>query len=615
MRFLGILLLLAAGASAADNRCSCGANPPPPPANREMHRYALEPDDMRPFENFVKPYHEWYTSLVEYNGAARDVRTVPASEVDEVRIGFLGPVSEHRDIKLGTAMLNGARMAIEEANARGGYGGRPFRLMVHNDGATWGASSNEIVKMTYEDKVWAMLGSISGDSTHIALRVALRAELPIVNSAATDPTIPETIIPWYFSTIQDDRAQCQTLARRIYTELGLKRMAILRINDRYGRFGVGKFRDASRRLGHPVIIEQKYMPGDSDFRRQLRVISDSRVDGILLWADAHEAGLVLKQMRAIGMKQRVFGSFRTYGEDLLADAGDAAAGFEFVFPYDPLRADPLWTGFEARYRAKYGENATAFSALSFDTMNALIEAICRAGLNRGVIRDALYSLTEYRGVTGEMRFDPNAKEIRPLFLGTIHQGNQVTFREAPLDKQRAASEAMPYARVGEDGVSYAGPRLPNTGAAELRIGVFGPDADRATAAIKQDGVRLLPVVADQNWGKASTELVNLVYDQNVAAIIATDRRSAHLAEQIAVKSFIPVIAIADDRTLTSTNVPWIFRLPSGSSLEEAVQLVRNAAARAGINREQIRDLLASGKTIAAKFRFESTGEPGHPIAP
>ena len=59
--------------------------------------------------------------------------------------------------------------------------------------------------------------------------------------------------------------QGYTLARRIYTDLGLKRIALLRVNDRYGRFGVLKFRDASRRLGHPVVIEQKYMPGDTDF--------------------------------------------------------------------------------------------------------------------------------------------------------------------------------------------------------------------------------------------------------------------------------------------------------------------------------------------------------------
>ena len=152
-------------------------------------------------------------------------------------------------------MLHGAQLAVEEANARGGYGGKPFKLMLHNDydnwqakavygddrptdPTIWGSASNEVVKMVYDDQDWAIFGSISSESTHIALRVALKAEIPIVNSASTDPTIPETYIPWYFTDLQDDRVQCLTLARRIYTELGLKRVALLRVNNRYGRFGV-----------------------------------------------------------------------------------------------------------------------------------------------------------------------------------------------------------------------------------------------------------------------------------------------------------------------------------------------------------------------------------------
>src|SRR6185437_14917000 len=101
-----------------------------------------------------------------------------------------------------------------------------------------------------------------------------------------------------------------TLARHIYTDLGLKRVALLRVNNRYGRFGVIKLRDASRRLGHPVAIEQKFLPGDKDFSRQLQVIRDSRADAIVLWADEIPTGRILKQMRALGMKQRVFGSYR-----------------------------------------------------------------------------------------------------------------------------------------------------------------------------------------------------------------------------------------------------------------------------------------------------------------
>src|SRR5437868_8054194 len=114
--------------------------------------------------------------------------------------------SDYPDSVFGLRMLHGTQMAVDEANARGGYGGKPFRLMLHNDydnwqakasygddrptdPTIWGSASNETVKMVYDDQDWAIFGSINSEATHIALRVALRAEIPIVNSASTDPTI------------------------------------------------------------------------------------------------------------------------------------------------------------------------------------------------------------------------------------------------------------------------------------------------------------------------------------------------------------------------------------------------------------------------------------------
>ena len=469
---------------------------------------------MRPFSKFTVPYYENYGKLVEYNGAARDVPTVKPEEVDEVRIGFLGPVENHPDQRLGNAMLHGAQLAIEEANARGAYGGKPFKLMVHNDQAIWGASSNEMVKLAYDDKVWAMLGSISGDSTHIALRVSLKAEVPIVNSAATDPTIPETIIPWYLTTIQDDRVQGYTLARRIYTDLGLKKVALLRVNDRYGRFGVIKFKDASRRLGHPVLIEQKYLAGDTDFRRALRIINESGADGIVLWGDAAPAGTILKQMREMGMKQRVFGSFRVLGDDLLRNAGDAAEGLEIVFPFDPTRDDPAWLAFNQRFEKRFGSRPDVFASLAYDTMNILLQAVCRAGLNRGKIRDALTAVESYKGVTGDMVFDPNCKNMVPMYLATV-RGGKYQFRRYPMQ--------VPYAKVGEDGVQYNGPPLADVAGRRdahrhLRSGcraVSSPGFRRCWRRTT-DATRWSPCPSDVPWGKASTGLVKLIYDQRGA---------------------------------------------------------------------------------------------------
>jgi branched-chain amino acid transport system substrate-binding protein len=137
------------------------------------------------------------------------------------------------------------------------------------------------------------------------------------------------------TAIQDDREQGYTLARRIFSELGLSRVALLRGNETYGRFGNGKAEGCRPPPRTSLVLEQKYMPGDTDFHRQLSVIQDSNVDAIVLWADQIPAGNILKQMREMGMKQRVFGAFRVYGEEMLRIAGPAAEGLEFVYPYDP----------------------------------------------------------------------------------------------------------------------------------------------------------------------------------------------------------------------------------------------------------------------------------------
>jgi len=606
--------------------CACGHNPPGPPAPRSLKPYTGAPEDLRPFSKYTPPYHEYYQDLVEYNGAARDIPDPDLKEFSEIRIGFLAPLYDHPDTVLGNRMLNGATMAIDEANAAGGYGGKPFRLITHNDydnwqmsksatvgaskdSAIWGAASNDAVRMIYDDKVWAMFGSISSESTHIALRLTLKAETPLVNSASTDPTIPETAIPWYFTDIQDDRLQGYTLARYIYTELGFKRVAILRVNDRYGRFGVLKFRDASRRLGHPVVIEQKFMPGDTDFRRQLQVIEDSRVDAIVLWTNVAPAAMILQQMQELGMKQRVFGSHRTIGDELVQLAGPAAEGFEAVFPYDPTRTDPAWQDFTARYQARFHEKPDHFAALAYDQMKILLGAICRAGLNKGRIRDALTATEAYKGVTGDMIFDPNCKNIAPLYLAHVHNGT-IAYRRITMEK--------PYARVGENGVQYAGPPLPDEKADNPKIGVFGPQADelvrspetvRMLNALNGTGkhLSLIAIPSESSWGKASNDLVNAVYQEHVLALIALDRPSSHLAEQIAVKSFVPVLALSSDRALTSTNIPWIFRLPEGTPLQQAVRCLYAAIEQVGPNRGGIRETLASGKPLAG-VRFESTGE-------
>ena len=641
--------------------CSCGAHPPGPEPVWTAKPYANVPQDLEPYARFVKPYNFYYLQPTIWNGPGRDVP--PPRNLTEVRIGFVGPISPHDpDYVMGTHMLQGVQLAIDEANTRGGYGGKPFRLMLHDDynnwqagaasgnirptnPAIWGAGLDPAVQCIYDDKDWAIFGSISSETTHEMLRLALKAEIPIVNSASTDPTIPETSVPWYFTDLQDDRVQGYTLARRIYTELGLKNVAILRVNNRYGRMGIVKFHSASLRLGHPVVLEQTFVAGTTDFSRALRNIQDSRADAVVLWADEAPAAMILKQMRAMGMKQRVFGSYRTLGSTLLAQAGPAAEGFEAVFPYDPTRTDPRWLAFNRHFDSRFHEPPDQLSSLAYDAMNILLDAICRAGLNRVRIQDALDDVRQYDGVTGPMLFDPNRKNVAPMYLGTVHHGT-ITYRLAPMSKPQGtaqgtaqksaqpttanngagqspaatpAAEPTPYARVGEDGIRYFGPAQPSVPRGALRAVLFGPQAAKLAqspaireqlAAAGQRGRAwlLLPVDSDQQWGITSTQLVRFLWNEHALAIIALGSKAGHLSEQLALKTFVPVVAVSNDQTLTSAAVPWIFRLPTGTSAVAALRLLTDAEARGGPNPERVRDVLASGEPISG-FAFLPSGDP------
>jgi phosphoribosylcarboxyaminoimidazole (NCAIR) mutase len=208
-----------------------------------------------------------------------------------------------------------------------------------------------------------------------------------------------------------------------------------------------------------------------------------------------------------------------------------------------------------------------------------------------------------------MVFDPNCKNIAPMFLARVHNG-QIECRRITMEK--------PYARVGENGVSYNGPPTPNQRVDQVQIAIFGPHADeivhapemlQVLAALNAAGkhLSLVAIPSETSWGKASSDLVRAVYDDHVLALIALDRASSHLAEQIAVKVFVPEVAISSDRMLTSTNIPWIFRMPDGTPVQDAVRCLSEAIDRSGPNRTAIRQLLASGRSVAG-VRFDPTGE-------
>jgi branched-chain amino acid transport system substrate-binding protein len=386
---------------------------------KEKENYGKTPDKMVPYGNYEEAYISHFKEPQAFTGAGRE-KPEPTG-LSEVRIGVLAPLEGNILVPQGIQLLQGATLAMEQANAKGGYKGIPFTILPHNDVGLWGAAANEIVKMG-DEGVWTILGTIDDINSHVGIRVALKLEIPWMNTSDPDPTFTETNIPWVMRCISDDRQSSYALVERIYKQNGMKRVAVLRANNRYGRVGVMEFRDAALRAGNPIVLEVRYEDGETNFDAQLERIENSNPDAVVLWGNALEMGLILNRMRDLGMDYPVFPSDRAVNPLFIETAGKNANGVVTTCQYDPKADNSKLKAFQTNYKARFGQDPDVFAAHAYDGMNITIKAIQKVGLNKYLIRDELVGLKKYDGVTGEILFDATWNDIGRIFMVEIKNG-------------------------------------------------------------------------------------------------------------------------------------------------------------------------------------------------
>ena len=407
------------------------------PAEGQQYKdtYGNIPKDYVAYDKYQKAYKYHFLEPLGFYGAGRE--EPPPAGLKEVRIGFLGPLDGSIIVPYGKQMLNGATLALEEANKKGGYRGLPFKMMVHNDVGLWGAAANEIVKMD-DEGVWAWLGSIDDIVSHVAIRVTLKLEIPMVCTGDPDPTFTETNIPWVVRVIPDDRQSCYALANYIFKLNSKSRVAVIRVNNRYGRVGTVHFNKTATRLGHPIVIEERFKDGETVFTEQIERVKKSRPDAIVIWGNPKESALVLQQVRAAGLNQPVYCSDRIVNPEFLQLAGKLAEGVMTTCQYDPGSDSPKLAEFVAAYKKRFGMDPDVFAVHAYDGMNLIIESVHKAGLNRVLIRDVLTDLKTfqgYEGASGKIIFDATWNNIRPIYWAKINNGEFVFTPAPPYKKE------------------------------------------------------------------------------------------------------------------------------------------------------------------------------------
>ncbi len=519
--------------------------------------YANTPEVFVPYSDFGQVHRGLFPEPLPFLGTGAE--DPEPENIDEVAIGLLIPAEGTPDWLEGRGMKFGIELATEEANAEGGIDDRPIRLIEHEDLPVWGASSNTIVRMAYEEKVWAIVGSVGGDSSHIAIRVALKAKVPVMNTATSDPTFTETGIPWAFRCVADDRQQSYALAQLMFVEMGLQRVAILRSNDRYGRFGVGELRDAARRVGKPIVVEAQWRHDREDFRSLVERVLRSNPDGVVLWGSPSEAAKALRALRESDGQVPVFGPARLAFDRFLLEAGDAAEGLVVATTLDPSSSRPDWQQFNDRYEKRFGELPDAPAAHGYDGMSMLIEAIRRSGLNRVRIRNELAAVREYEGASGPIVFDNTFNDVGPVYLGTVKDG-RFEYRESGVSTVSESSRVIGLLRPlgGEEGA-------------------FGVAVERGVRLALAESSRplVLEVAGTQGaWSTVGQVARDLIAGHRAVGLVtALDSQGAHVAAQVATRLRRPIAVAGDSPALLGhTGVPWILTaIPVGDSTAKSAE--------------------------------------------
>ena len=318
---------------------------------------------------------------------------------DVVKIGAIYSLQGAQS-PLDLPSARGAMLAAGEINAQGGINGRRIELVVC-DAQSDPAKAGQCAEDLLAGNVSALMGLSDTDMVSSAAQKAEEAGIPFLTSGATSPYLAQRYHSLFLACFSDD---VQAKAGAIYAcdEMGLKTCVLLVDgNMEYARLLAGFFKEKYRDLGGKILLEA-FLNG-TDAGELSQAVKDAGPDMVYLATGPDEAGAIILSIRREGVDCPVFGG-DSFDSPLLKRAGMGSIIFS---THALLDENFTVTGnFVSSYRAEFGvppENA--FSALGYDTVRLLSDAINRSGsTDPQAILQALEGTTGFEGVTGEISY-------------------------------------------------------------------------------------------------------------------------------------------------------------------------------------------------------------------
>lgn len=346
-------------------------------------------------------------------------------ESSTIKVGGMGPLTGSAAM-YGTTIEKGAKLAFEEINNNGGVLGKKLEYISLDEKADPIEAVNAYNKLVDEGVV-AILGSVTSKPTLAVAELAAKDGMPMITPTGTQINITDAG-PNVFRVCFTDPYQGSTLAKFAKDKLNAKTAAVMvNTSSDYSDGIANAFIEQAKKEGIEIVAKEGYSDGDKDFKAQLTKINGENPD-ILMVPEYYElSALIATQAREIGMKSTFVGPD---GWDGIIGALDPSAysvvdNSYFTNHYSAEDSSEKVQSFLKKYREKYNEEPTAFSALAYDNVYILKNAIEKAGTTDKEDLVKAIKASDTDGITGHLTFDEKNNPIKAVTIIKVKDGKYI----------------------------------------------------------------------------------------------------------------------------------------------------------------------------------------------
>jgi len=326
-----------------------------------------------------------------------------------VRIGHVGPITGNI-AHLGKDNENGARMAIDDLNAKGvTIGGRKakFQLMAEDDAADPKQGTAAAQKLV-DAKVNGVIGHLNSSTTIPASRIYSEAGIPQISPSATNPKYTLQGYKTAMRVVANDGQLGGTLGRYAVNTLKAKNVAIIHDKTAYGEGVADEFRKSAVKSGAKVVASEFTTNTATDFQAILTTIKGKKPDMIFYGGMDAQAGPLLRQMKQLGINAKLMGGDGICTGELIKLAGDGLGDNQVVCAEAGgvlAAGKKAMDDFRARFKTKFGVEVNLYAPYVYDAVMVMADSMQKAGSADPKKYLPVLQKANYNGVTGKIAFD------------------------------------------------------------------------------------------------------------------------------------------------------------------------------------------------------------------